>query len=197
MKVKAIYDEHDLLIRLSKQDEKAFRQLYDNYRQKVYTFALRMLSSPEQAEEVMQETFLRLWKIKEKAADIKTLEAYLKATSRNLSLNQIRRREIEARADEHLTRSWQEMHNNTEELILINDSRKLLDQGMASLPARQKLVYQLCQQQGLSCEEAAAQLNLSPLTVKSHLQRAIRFLRDYLGKHPDMAVLFILYGLRK
>jgi len=54
------------------------------------------------------------------------------------------------------------------------------------------LVYQLCHQQGMKYEEAAQQLHLSPLTVKTHMQQALRSLRIYITKNSDLAIAMII-----
>jgi RNA polymerase sigma-70 factor (ECF subfamily) len=196
MSVKPLFNDQELLARMARRDEHAFRLLYDHYRKWVYTYALRMLQSPELAEEVMQEIFAQLWSIKDNAEGITNLEAYLRTSTRNRSLNILRRLSLEKRTQNKLTGDWQEDHNETEELILLHDARKILNEGVSLLPQQQQRVYQLCQQQGLGCEEAARQLDISPLTVKSHLQLAIRTLRKYMNSHGDLAMLLIIFGLK-
>jgi RNA polymerase sigma-70 factor (family 1) len=196
MSVKPLFDERTLLARLAVHDERAFRLLYEQYRKKVYTFSLRIVQSPELAEDVMQETFIKLWHLGEEAHTITNLEGWLRTLSRNSSLNILRRQAAGARADEWLRNSWQEGHNDTEETVILNDSRKILSEGIALLPPRQQLVYQLCEQQGLECDEVARKLDLSPLTVKSHLQLAVRSLRDHMQRHAGVAVALIIFGLK-
>lgn len=195
MSVKPLFNDQELLARMAQRDERAFRLLYDHYRKRVYTFSLRMLRSAELAEEVMQEIFTGLWNLKD-TTDITNLEAYLRTATRNRSLNILRRIALEKRADEKLSNSWQEGHNETEDLILLNEARKILSEGIDRLPKQQKLVYQLCQQQGRKCDDVARQLDLSPLTVKSHLQQATRALRKYMGQYADLAILLIVFRLK-
>ncbi|MNY10648.1 ECF RNA polymerase sigma factor SigE [compost metagenome] len=75
---------------------------------------------------------------------------------------------------------------------MLKDTKELLQSGINLLPPQQKLVYQLCHQEGLKYEEVAEKLNLSPLTVKSHMQHALRFLRAYVVKNGDLAIAFLL-----
>jgi len=85
--------------------------------------------------------------------------------------------------------------NVTEEAILLDETRRILDEGIAKLPPQQQRVYQLCHQCGLKYEEAAEQLNLSPQTVHRHMKLALRFLRKYLQNHADLAVIFAIFQL--
>ncbi|MGF1923927.1 MAG: sigma factor-like helix-turn-helix DNA-binding protein, partial [Bacteroidia bacterium] len=63
------------------------------------------------------------------------------------------------------------------------------------LPPKQREVYILCHQQGLKYEEVAQQLGLAPSTVATHMKLALRFLRSYLQKNADLAILIIIFKL--
>jgi RNA polymerase sigma-70 factor (ECF subfamily) len=93
------------------------------------------------------------------------------------------------------SRKWTEEQPETEVSIILNYTKELLQAGIELLPPQQKLVYQLCHQEGLKYEEAAEKLNLSPLTVKTHMQHALRFLRSHVIKNSDMAVALILFKI--
>ncbi|MNX54794.1 RNA polymerase sigma factor [compost metagenome] len=91
-----------------------------------------------------------------------------------------------------MVHDYHEDHNETEEYIIFKDSEKILNQAIEQLPAQQKLVYSLCHQEGLKYDEVAQKLNISKLTVKTHMQHALRFLRNYVSTHTDIATLVIL-----
>jgi len=195
MPVKPLFDDQELLIRVAKRDERAFRMIYDRYRSRVYTFSLHLLQSHQQAEDVLQEVFLTLWNLGDRAASIRYFSAWLRVATRNRCLNVLRHRLVEERTENHARRGVEESHNETDELILLNDSRRLIDEAVATLPKQQRLVYRLCQQ-GLDHEEVARRLKVSPLTVKSHLQHAIRALRKKLGPQTGLGILLLLMQLR-
>lgn len=184
--------ERDLLTKIAERDEIAFRTVYDQYHKKIYTFSLRLLKSKQMAEEVVQESFLKIWMMGDALNKISNIEAYLVTLARNRSLDALRKQQRESKAGFTNSNLWTEEHNETEEAILLNDTRGLLQSGIELLPPQQKLIYQLCHQEGLKYEEAAEKLNLSPLTIKTHMQHALRFLRAYVLKNSDMAVTLIL-----
>jgi len=195
MAIKPLNSESDLVHRIAAGDQTAFRIIYDRFRRKIYTFSLKMLKSELLAEEVVQETFLKIWQLGDDLVKITHLEAYMVTLARNRALDMLRRLELENKAGRNTARDWKEAHNETEEQILLNDTRQILLAGIECLPPQQKLVYQLCHQEGLKYEEAAARLNLSPLTVKKHMQLALQFLRNYIAKHTDIAVAVIILRL--
>lgn len=188
-------NETALLVRIAAKDQLAFRLIYDRYRKRIYTLSLRLLKSTELAEETVQETFLKIWLMGPELKKINNLEPYLLTLSRNKALDLLRSREREAKNDRIRTQNWSESHNETEEAILLQDTNALLKQGIEQLPPQQKKVYQLCQQQGLKYEEAAVELNLSPLTVKTHMQQALRFLRRYMSSHADLGLVLVIFTL--
>ncbi len=192
---KSLIQEKELLSRIADKDEHAFSVIYERYHKKIYTFALRFLKSKQLAEEVVQESFLKVWLYGEALNSISNIEAYLVTLSRNKSLDVLRQQQRELKFDRKRDVNWAEGHNDTEEAIILNDTRNLLQSAIDLLPPQQKLVYQLCHQEGLKYEEAAEKLNLSPLTVKTHMQHALRFIRKYMAKNGDIAVLMILLNL--
>lgn len=190
---KLLNDESSLLSRTAQGDQRAFKILYDSYHRKVYTFCHRQLKSAEQAEEVLQETFMKVWLMEQELLKVNNFEAYLRTIARNRCFDYIRKNEREARIyGDKDGEGLDYAHNETEEAILLADTKAVLQRGVDLLPPQQKLVYELCQAQGLKYEEAAKQLNLSPLTVKNHMQAAMRFLRQYVSNHTDLAVALII-----
>lgn len=191
----SLHNDQELLRKISKGDHRAFRLVYDHYRKKVFSVALQILKSPDLAEEVMQETMLKLWQVAGTLADDTVLDAYLRTLTRNRCFNVLRRQVLEAKVAVEMGRDWTELHDETAEKIILDDTRKVLEAAVDQLPAQQKLVYQLCQQQGLSYEQAAAQLNLSALTVQSYMKLALRFVRKYVSQHTDIAALLIIFKI--
>lgn len=184
--------ERELLAKIAVRDELAFSTIYYQYHKKIYTFSLRLLKSKQMAEEVVQESFLKIWLMGDALNKISNIEAYLVTLARNRSLDALRKQHQEAKAGFSNAKLWTEEHNETEESIILNDTKELLQTGIELLPPQQKLVYQLCHQEGLKYEEAAEKLNLSTLTVKTHMQHALRFLRAHILKNSDIAVTILL-----
>lgn len=195
MTVKALYSDEELLVKVARGDQRAFELLYEKYTDRVYAQALRLLRSEEPARELTQEVFLKLWRMGKDLQEIENLDAYLMKTTRNRSLNELRRILRENKTGEAFLEDYQEDENTTEEAIFLKETRELLDKAIDLLPAQQKQVYVLCYREGLKYKEAAERLNISHLVVQSHMKRALQFLRAYLKDHPDLGVLIILLKL--
>lgn len=195
MQISRTYNERNLLYRLAEGHEPAFRRLYEQHRDRVYGFALSMLRSEPQAEEVVQDVFLRLWQQGRAASGIENLHAWLRTLTRNHTLKVLRRRALELRIQADLAAKWDEGHNETEELLKYRDLQQLVEEAIGKLPAQQRKVYTLCHVDGLTYEEAAAQLELSKLTVQTHMKQALKNIRSYLTAATDTAILLITLGI--
>jgi len=195
MEANFLLEENNLLVRIAARDQEAFSIVYEKYHRKIYTFALKLLKSSLLAEEIVQESFLKIWLMGEELTNVQNIEPYLRTLARNRALDLIRRQDRLLKAERSSTANWSEDDNTTEESIILQDTKQLLAQGIELLPAQQKIVYQLCHQEGLKYEEVAKQLNLSPLTVKTHMQHALRFLRKYITNNTDVAIALIILRL--
>ncbi|WP_461789731.1 RNA polymerase sigma factor [Pedobacter sp.] len=190
-----ISEENQLLLAIADGDERAFELIYYRFSKKIYYFAFNILKDEMAAEEVVQEVMLKIWNTRTTLAAINHFESYLRVLSRNIALNALRRQAIENRANEKLKSYWKAESNDTEERIMLQETKKLLAQAIAELPPQQREVYKLCHQQGLKYEEAAKQLNLAPSTVATHMKLALRFLRNYLKQHGHLMVICIIFKL--
>lgn len=180
-----------LLKGISNGDKYAFRLIFTTYRDKIYAYALKIIKCEATAEDIVHDVFLKIWTHPD-LNKIDNLESYLKIASRNTTLKILRRQALEMQTTNNFIQNWDETHNETEEIILVNDFSKVVTQAINLLPQQQKLVYNLCREEGLKYSEAAERLSISPLTVKTHMQLALRFLKNYLSKHGDVVLCLIL-----
>jgi RNA polymerase sigma-70 factor (family 1) len=170
-----------LLLNIADGDEKAFRQIFDSYSSRIYYFALKLTHSKVTSEEIVQEIFLKIWNNRETLSTIESFPAYLYTITRNHAFNVLKRIAIEANANAKLVAQLPVHHSDTEEEIIRSDYERLLGRIVDGLPPQQKKVYSLCHQEGLKYEEAAERLNISRLTVKTHMQSALRTIKSQFG----------------
>lgn len=195
LKIKLMPDEKTLLEKISRGDQHAFSIVFYAYQKKLYSSAYRMLKDEMLAEEVVQESLLKIWVMGEQLSSVKNLESYLLKISRNKAFDLLRRKELQRKAEHELHTGWKEDHNETEEQLLLQETKKILQDGINALPDQQKIVYQLCHQEGLKYEEVALKLNLSIETIRSYMRLAQRSLRKYMRKHGNISFLLILLKL--
>ncbi|SDK59392.1 RNA polymerase sigma-70 factor, ECF subfamily [Pedobacter sp. ok626] len=195
MVLKPHYNDVELLQKIAAGDEHAFSLFYYRYSKTVFLFAYRILDSESYAEELMQEVMLKIWMLGDELINVNNIESYLRVMCRNRCYNRLRQLRREAGKNKEATIDWKDESNETEETILLNEAKGLLEKAIAKLPAQQREVYNLCQIQGLKYEEAAKQLNISVLTVQSYMKIALRSVRNAMRNHSGVAAILTILKL--
>ena len=170
--------EAALVARLQSGDERALAELYDRLGTQVYTVALKLLKSPEEAEEVVQDTFLKLFK----ASSYRTLgtspRAYIYTIARNLALSRLRKRQARPlKADDWDVYDPQVSVAKTEEDDPTN--RLLVQRLLEQLDDEDRKLIKASFYEGYSHAQLAERTGHPIGTVKSKLRRALIKLRDY------------------
>ncbi|WP_421938990.1 RNA polymerase sigma factor [Pedobacter sp.] len=189
---KEMATERLVLAKIATGDEQAFAILYKFYRNKVYGYALKILQSPPAAQEIVQEVFIKLWLKRAELAEIENFGGFLRIIVRNDTLNALKKIALQQRKYTLINQDQTEIDTVTDKSIAFNETKKLLDDAIESLPAQQKLVYSLCHLDGLKQKDVATQLGISPLTVKVHLREAVKSIRIYLNQHHEIKTLGLL-----
>lgn len=181
----------ELIKGINNKDEKAWKVLFHSFYVPLCHHSLRILKDDDAVADVVQETFVRLWNGDTVFENGKALTAYLYRAVFNNSLKYLRDRNA---ADEHL-KIWQteEGEVNGEYFAEVVDEevfRKLCDL-INLLPADRREIM-LMSLEGMSGEEIAGRLGITIHTVKQQKYRAYKFLRERLGKHWPVVLIFFL-----
>lgn len=185
------YDENELLLRVSKGDEEAFRILYDLYRNKIFFITWKLTHIETLAEDVVQEVFIKLWLHKEELSGINYFNSYLNILTRNHIFNHLRKLANEEAYLRELNAKEAYATHDSFDTLVNNELQNLLNRAVALLPPRQKKVFFLSRIEGLKHKEISAHLHISRSTVKSHMMEALRFIKGYLIHHRG-PLIFLL-----
>lgn len=181
---------------ISEGDEKSFRILFEEYKSRFYAVALKMTASNVIAEEMVQDIFIKIWQKREDLANIDNIEAYFFTMLYHQVFKYYKKLAIDRKVLKIISESPL-FHNITEETLLLRDSERLINEAVAKLPLQQQKVFRLSKQDGLSRQQIAEQLHLSPHTVRNHLADATRFIRTYLHKAAFIYMLLVFTGIDK
>jgi RNA polymerase sigma-70 factor (ECF subfamily) len=182
-----------LLSNVAKGDEAAFRTLFEQHWDNVYGVAYAFAKSTVIAEEMVQDIFVKIWQHREQIPQVKKFSDYLFIIARNHIYSVLRKKIHEQSFSEHLLEYFQEAGTNPEELLLYRETECLVQKAIEQLPAQQHLVYCMSREQGLNQEQIATRLQISIPTVKSHMNKALHFIRQYLQTHAETEAFVILY----
>ncbi len=182
--------DKQVIEQLREGSKDAFRLLFDEVGPKIYAFALSYLKNASDAEELLQEVFLKLWEVRSSLDTTKNLRSFLFKICINLIYDFIRRKNIEQVYLDYSGRNNPSSGDNTWHEVIYNDMLNNLQQLIAKMPEQRQRIFRLSKEDGLSNEEIADQLNLSRRTVENQLYRAVSFLKEKIKPGSIPALLF-------
>lgn len=190
-----INNEKELLALISVGDESAFRDLFTFYQPRLYTAALRMTGDSALAKDIYQDIFVKVWLNRASLASMENFPGWLFTVARNQIFDSLKRAAKKKAVPLDLTaESSADASADPEHLLQGREFSQVLQSAIRQLPEKQRETYQLIRQEGLSRNEVAEKMNISPETVKSNLELAQRKIRAFcikeLGFIP-LAVFFI------
>ena len=188
-----IPNEKELLRRTASGDQAAFTALFDAYKDRIYTIALRLTDSPLIAEEIVQDVFLKIWLKRETLAAVDHFRAYLFTATRNQVFNMLKRLARHRTITGELTTDRAAETADTDFLLLDKEYQAILREAVDKLPPQQLQVYRLMKEQGLKRDQVAEQLSISPQTVKVHLAQAMRSIRAFCVSRLDLYIALVLF----
>lgn len=179
-----------VLIRAFKAGDKpAFEELFRRHHRKLYLFLFRLLRSKEDAEEIVQDSFLKVWERREDFIETYPFEAFIFQIAKNAFLNLLRKRVNRRVFEDHLTFFSEPYSSETENYVLYEETKAILKVIVGRLPPKRREIFLLRRIDGFSRTEIAEKLGISVMTVDNQLLKANRFMKEELKKYS----LFFLF----
>jgi RNA polymerase sigma factor (sigma-70 family) len=167
-----------------------FTRIVDNWTVHLQYTAWQITRNKQVAEDIVQEAFLALWQQRAKIIPENPVGWLIKVIT-NLSARYIRDKNIQVRIHKALSEEKNISCSHVEENLIVKEKHILLNHVFNQLTSRQKIVLHLSKEKGLRRAEIASFLQLSPNTVKVHLNRAMQFMKENLPCISVFALLFI------
>ena len=173
-------------------DRAEFARMVDMYSTPIYRLGLRMLGNPQDAEDILQNTFLNALTHLPTFEGRSSLSTWLYRIAANEALMLLRRKKPEVNLEDAEAEDSAEDLKPThfvdwsalpEEELLSGEGKKILDRAIQNLPESMRIVFLLRDIEGLSIKETADALNLTETNVKTRLLRARMFLRERLSTY--------------
>lgn len=178
-------------------NELKFKILFQRYRDKVFGFFVQFLGDPELAKDLMQDVFLKLFQSKSDIEKISDMDGYIYQMCRNRAYDHLKKaykdNEYRKYLQSHL--NFPSNHTTPEAEIKMDADhyQDVLERSLNQLPDQQRIIFNLSKKEGLSHQKIAEKLNLSPITVRNHLHRAMKKIRSTI--HPDIDLMLMILGL--
>lgn len=183
---------HLLQKQIAVGDQRAFRQLFDSYAERLTGFAYSILKNKDAATEIVDEVFVRVWKNKETITAIEHLTTYLYTATKNASLNFLSRK-----ANEQLTDSFDFINIQLQDeecpdqQMITSEIFKSIRAAVDELPPRCKMIFKLVREDGLKYQEVADILHISVNTVDAQMVIAVKKISEKVKGHFDFLPRFV------
>lgn len=164
--------------RIRVSDEDAFADLFRTCYPRMIKFAWRYVRTETEAHDVVQESFVNLWKVRENINPHRSLRAYLYQIVRNRALNYLRDNKNHTSIEDA---NRDQLKVESQVLANIGENKnydKKMARLIADLPDRQREAMELSRFEGLDHDEIAKVMNISPRTVNNHIVAALKTLRE-------------------
>jgi len=175
--------EDEEIIRLFLEGERSrFKELVERYNQRLLNFIYRLIGDRERSEDLVQETFIRVYKHLRRFDTSKKFSTWVYTIASNLAKNELRNRSRNPIVlFQHIVKDWEDDHKPLEfidnskrpdDLFMRRHMKEVIEKAVEKLPANHRVVFVLRETEGKSYEEIAEITNCSLGTVKSRLNRA-------------------------
>jgi RNA polymerase sigma-70 factor (family 1) len=190
-------NEQDLLVRLKLGQQEAFSALYAQYSDRLLYFVQRTTKSPYLAEDVVHDTFMKVWLHRDQIDPSKPFKPYIFVIARRTLLDLLKRAQHEAAIITEIKKYTFEEDHTTEQSLDYSESSHLINEAIAQLSGQVKKTFTLCRIQGMSYKQAAEALSITESTVNKHMSKALQIVREHVGKHTGklFSFIFICYWM--
>lgn len=185
--------ESNIIQKLREGSHEAFDVLYSTYADSLYGFTLLHTKSISQAEDIVQETFLKLWNIRASLSVEGSFKSFIFTIAKNQIIDTFRQQISRPHFEDYIRFCEHEnlIDNSSVETILYDDFIEKLSIAKLKLTTTQRTIFELSREQGFSNAKIASTTNTSEQTVKNHLTSALKILRLELKKYNFLFALFI------
>lgn len=185
-------DERKVIGRLKHGDQIAFEMLFRHYYAGLVVFASQITLDEDEATEIVQNFFVRLWEKRKDINDEKSIKSYLFTSIKNRSINFLKKRNTDEKFVKEMNYLAQNHQLYEPDIFVESELRKKIEGTIEKMPNRCGEIFILSRFNGLSNNEIAEKLNISKRTVENQITNALKILRIELKDYVGLLVLLSL-----
>jgi RNA polymerase sigma-70 factor (ECF subfamily) len=175
------YSDQELAVLLKGGDRFAFAEIFERYNDLLYAHAYNKLRYKEEARDIVQDVFVKLWNRHERFELTGNLSGYLYTMTRNGIFSLLAHKNIVSNYADSFNRFAQTAEAVTDHRIREQQLAKIIEAEIAALPPRMREVFELSRKENLSNKQIAERLGISELTVAHQIKKALKQLRIRIG----------------
>lgn len=187
--LRIVNDDTVLLHQLASGSTEAFREVFDIYKDLLFTFVVGLTHSQTEAEEVVQDVFMKIWESRTNLSHVQNLKQYIYRMARNKTLDHLAAKSRRIKLTQELWSNMQQSKDVTQEILAARESHRLINEAISQLSERKQQILQLSREQGMSHDEIATHLGISKQTIKNTLSEALKQVKAYLDEHSALVAL--------
>ena len=186
-------DEKELLALLKQGNEQAFEKIYNLYSPRLFGNIYRMVKSESTTQEILQDTFIKIWSGRDSIDPDKSFRSYLFRIAENKVYDFFRKAARDKKIQARLFSAATEEYEHIEEMIYRKENALVLQKAIDSLSPQRQQVYRLIKLDNKSYEEVSRLLGISVSTISDHIVKGNKAIREYLFTHNDLAVILFCF----
>ena len=193
MHCETIEKQRKILLSVRNGSEKAYQELYEQWVSRLYGFVFQYLKSKDATDDVVQETFLRIWSNRANLNPDVSFKSYLFTIAYHFLLKEMRRQLNNPLMEdyvEYLNRSSTETAE-AESLMCYDQFVNALEKGKQPLSPRQRIIFEMNKEYGMSISEISEKLSITNQVVRNQLCMALKILRVELRQYYPLLLLFL------
>ncbi len=185
-------EEKVLIIQLKEGKQASYKVLYSKYAPRLFAFSMKYLQSREDAEEIVQEVFLRIWEKKYNIDENQSFSSYVFQAAKHRIFNGFRKKVNEQAYMDFLVFADRAPKNFTEIDVDYNEIKLKAEHAISAMPAKRQEIFRLSREEGLKNREIAEKLKISIKTVENQMSQALKFLKEELCDYQVLILLLLL-----
>lgn len=184
---------------LKEKDQQAFELVFKKYYGPLFVYAKEYVVDADVAHEMAQDTFLKLWEIKDTLANDTNIQSLLYKITRNNCLNFLKHLKVQKKYQKYtvarqmeISLNYTALVNESADKLIVEELKEKINTAINSMPPKCKLIFKMSRIEEKRYKEIADELNLSVKTIENQILKALKIMRKHLADYISAILFFFL-----
>lgn len=189
-------EEVQLLIALQSGSQEAYEKIYRSYSARIYLNILKMVKNENDAQELLQDVFYKVWTKHHLIDPQQSFRSYLFQIAKHTVYNFTRKKGLDRQVEDYVRYHMKSWYNHVEEELYEQENEDWLFKIIKQLPPRRQEIFRLCKIEGKNYAEVSETLGISTSTINDHIVKATKFIKEKYRNHVlTLSLLILLYAI--